>query len=119
METVRLRTIQRPSRVERLLEAFVSHADILPPGCYRIRDPSALSSVLQQIITQATGNKLAWCCWTDDRSIWLVTAEMSLPLSRKLGKPVLQVSFYGTDGEPKDTGCWAPGEEATWQRCSE
>ena len=38
METVRLRKIQKPSRVERLLEAFAESANMLPPDCYRIRD---------------------------------------------------------------------------------
>jgi hypothetical protein len=101
------------------LEAFVSHSNILPEGSYQIRDSSVLSAALQAVISQAIENKKAWCCWTDDCGIWLITGEMSLPLSRVRGKPVLQVSFYGADGQVEDAGFWAPGQEATWQRCTE
>jgi hypothetical protein len=101
------------------LETFVSHSNILPEGSYQIRDSRALSAVFQEVIIQAIKNKQAWCCWTDDCGIWLITGEMSLPLSRLRGKPVLQVSFYGAEGQLKDTGFWAPGQQATWQRCTE
>jgi hypothetical protein len=37
METLRLRRIQQPSEVERLLEAFVSRGGVLPKDCYQIR----------------------------------------------------------------------------------
>src|SRR5256885_957706 len=42
METRRLRTIQQPSHIERLLEALVSRANLLPKDSYQIRDPDAL-----------------------------------------------------------------------------
>ena len=119
METVRLRKIQQPSRVERLLEAFAESANVLPPDCYRIRDRRALSPVLQRLVHLATHSKHAWGCWTDDKGIWLFTAEMSLPLSRKHGSPVLLVTQYREDGELKDAGAWAAGTEGKWLRYRE
>ena len=119
METVRLRKIQQPSRVERLLEAFAESANILPPDCYRIRDVRALSTPLQRLVDQATHRKHAWGCWTDDKGIWLFTAEMSLPLSRKHGSPVLLVNQYREDGELKHSGAWGADTEGKWRRYRE
>ena len=119
METVRLRKIQKPSRVERLLEAFAESANILPPDCYRIRDVRALSTVLQQLVDQAIHRKHAWGCWTDDKGIWLFTAEMSLPLSRKHGSPVLLVNQYREDGELKHSGACGADTEGKWGRYRE
>ena len=53
METVRLRKIQQPSHVERLLEAFASRGDLLPKDCYQIRASGALSPQLQRIVERA------------------------------------------------------------------
>lgn len=119
METMRLRKIQQPSRVHRLLEAFVSNANVLPEYCYQIRDRSALSSVLQQLVIQASRKEQAWCCWADDHRIRLFTAEMSLPLSRERGSPVLEVNFYSEQGELQDAGFWVFDREGTWRRCAD
>jgi hypothetical protein len=119
METVRLRFIQEPSRVERLLEAFASSTYGLPEESYQIRDRSVLASVLQQLVIEAIGRQRAWCCWTDDHRIWLFTAELSLPLSRKRDAPVLQVNSYAESGELTDAGFWVSEREGGWRLCAD
>lgn len=42
METLRLRQLQEPSRVERLLDAYIAHGGELPDDCHQVRDPSGL-----------------------------------------------------------------------------
>jgi hypothetical protein len=42
METVRLRRIQEPSRAQRLQEAYIARAEIVPEGAYQTRDPNEL-----------------------------------------------------------------------------
>jgi hypothetical protein len=119
METVRLRFIQEPSRVARLLEAFASSIYGLPEESYQIRDRSVLASVLQLLVIEAIGKQRAWCCWTDDHHVWLLTGEMSLPLSRERGAPVLQVNSYAEGGELTDAGFWVSDHEGGWRRCAD
>jgi hypothetical protein len=47
METLRLRRIQEPSRVERLLEAYVSRTGNLPDEAYQVGDKTELPQRLQ------------------------------------------------------------------------
>ena len=88
MDTLRLREIQQPSRVERLLEAFITRGNLLPKNCYQIRDPSALSSQLQRVVAIESAKDRVWACWTDNHNSWLFTCEMSLPSSRERATPV-------------------------------
>ena len=46
------------------------------------------------VLGQASGKERAWTYWTDGLRIWLFTAEMSLPLSRERGAPVLAANAY-------------------------
>ena len=55
-------------------------------------------------------------CWADSYHGWLFTCEMSLPLSRERGAPVLQVDLYDEAGELKDTGIWVTDPEGKWTR---
>ena len=119
MEMARLRFIQEPSRVERLLEVFSSNAHGLPEDSYQIRDRSVLSSVLQQLVIEAIGKQRAWCCRADGHRIWLFTAEMSLPLSRERDAPVLQVNSYAGSGELTDADFWVVEHEGKWRRCAD
>jgi hypothetical protein len=116
METVRLRKIQQPSHVERLLEAFASRGDLLPKDCYQIRASGALSAQLQAVVEQAIQKGHVWACWADSYHTWLFTCEMSLPLSRERGSPVLQVDVYDETGELKDAGVWV-NQQGKWSRC--
>jgi hypothetical protein len=119
METRRLRTIQQPSHIERLLEALVSRADLLPKDGYQIRDPAALPVPLQTVIAQAARAGRVWGCWANSYETCLFTCEMSLPRSRERGVPVLLVNRYGESGELQDSGVWMTDLEGKWRQCSD
>lgn len=119
METRRLRNLQQPSQVERLLEAFVARGDFVPEGCYQIRDASALPSQLQRVLVQASEEGRVWVCWANPHDTWLFTGEMSLPLSRERGAPVLLVNRYAESGDLTDAGSWTTDPDGKWRRCAD
>ncbi len=120
METVRLRRIQEPSRVGRLLDAFVVRGDYLPSNVYQVRDSRELPKGLRRIVTLATVQGEAWSCWASGAQIWLFTCEMSLPLSRERGVPVLLVRQYDEDAGLTDSGTWRyDPPQGTWTRCTD
>ena len=119
METLRLRRIQQPSHVERLLEALVVRGNFLPRACYRVRDPGALSSQMRRVVAAKTEQGHVWMCWANNFQFWLFTCEMSLSASRERGAPVLTVDLYDEGGELKETGSWVSTPQRTWQRCIE
>jgi len=119
METVRLRKLQQPSGVERLLEAYVADSGLLPKGANQIRDRSDLPKELRRILVQATRLGRVWACWAHDVHTWLFTAEMSLSLSRERGTPVLQVSRYRDDGTLETAACWMTDAAGKWHRCAD
>jgi len=119
METLKLRGMQRPSRVERLLEAYTSSGNLLPEGAFQIRDSSALPRELRRVLTHAIRQGQAWSCWGHRVHTWLFTCEMSLPLSRERGTPVLHVNLYGEDGQLQDSGNWLADPRGTWYRCAD
>jgi hypothetical protein len=119
METLRLRNIQQPSRVERLLEAFVARGYFLPQDCYQLRNPATLSPKLRGVVIRETEKGRVWGCWVNTFQIWLFIAEMSLPLSRERGAPVLLVNLYDEAGELKDAGTWMSDPHGEWRRCVE
>jgi len=118
MDTVRLRKIQQPSRLERLLEAFATRGDLLPKDCYQIRARRALSPQLQQVVTRAAQAGQAWSCWADSHHTWLFTCEMSLALTRERGTPVLRIDQYDEAGELTDSANWQVDPEGKWRRCA-
>jgi hypothetical protein len=117
METVRLRKFQQPSQVERLLEAFASSSGLLSKDSYQIRTARSLSPQLQRVVTRAAEKGHVWACWADSYHTWLFTCEMSLPLSRERGVPVLLVDQYDEAGELKDSGTWVSDQGGKWTRC--
>jgi hypothetical protein len=119
METLRLRRLQQPSRLEKLLEAFVSRGGFLPKDSHQVRAPSALPSPLRRVLVGEIERGRVWACWVSDSQTWLFTCEMLLPSSRERGAPVLKVNCYDKKGELKETGSWAADHEGTWRRCSE
>ena len=119
METLRLRRIQEPSRVEALLEAFIARTHILPEGAYQIRDSRELPGNLQAVISRAIADGQVWSCRARGDQLWLFVCDMSLPLSRERGTPVLMVWVYGEDGEVKDSGAWRYDPLGTWSRCAD
>lgn len=119
MDTNRLRRIQQPSAVKRLLEGYVSRAALLPEGSYEIRSPYELPLNVRRLVARATRQGQLWSCWARGSQIWLFTCEMSLSLSRERGIPVLLVRCYGEDAELKDAGTWRPDALGTWSRCAD
>jgi len=118
MDTVRLRSAQQPSRVERLLDSYVLSTIDMPEGVRRIRDRSELPSGLQRVIRNAERTGQAWSAWTDDWRIWCFTGEMSLPLSRERGQPVLRIRSYDQSGRIIECGVWVNLRHGAWQRCT-
>jgi len=119
METKRLRMIQQPSHLERLLEAYITRSRVIPLDSYQIRDPGALTPVLRSIARQAAAEGLVWACWACGAHLWLFTAEMSLPLSRERGRPVLCVNRYNDHGELIEAGSWVLDPGGFWRSSSE
>ena len=119
METKRLRTIQQPSHLERLLEAYITRSNLLPSDSYQIRDPNSLVTPFRRIALRAVEDGRVWSCWAYGAHLWLFTAEMSLPLSRERGTPVLSVNRYSEDGELMEAGAWLLDPGGFWRRCAE
>lgn len=120
METQRLRRIQEPSRIGRLLDAFAARYDHLPGDAYQIRDSRELPASLRKVVTRATVHGEAWSCWARGAEIWLFVSEMSLALSRERGVPVLLVRVYGEDAALKESGTWKyDPPHGTWIRCTD
>ena len=119
METMRLRKIQVPTSIERLLDALITRAKLVPEDSYRIRDPKSLPILLQNLIKRATQDGKVWSAWSNGSHTWLFTSEMSLPRSRELGTPVLQTAIYGEDGQLKESAAWASDRKGSWSRSAD
>ena len=118
VDTVRLEAILQTATVAKLLDSFILNAGDLPPGSRKVRDQSGLSFVLRGIVARAEKEERVWSCWTDGHQIRLFTAEMSLPMSRERGVPVLQADWYGEYGEATKSGSWLCNREGQWLLCS-
>ncbi len=118
METSRLRKLQDPSQIERFLKVLVSDSDLLPPGAYQIHDQTSVPRELLRIAVRATRKGQVWLCWAHTFRTWLLTCEMSLPLSRERGAPVLLVNLYD-DGGLQDSAPWMSDRSGKWSRCDE
>ena len=119
METVRLRRIQEPSRVQRLLDAYISRTGNLPDSTYQVRNPRELPKALQVLLTRAIEAGEAWSCWARGPQLWLFTCHMSLERSRERGSPVILVHLHGEDAELKDSGTWRFDPLGNWTRCAD
>ena len=119
METLRLRRIQEPSRIERLLEAYISRSGILPEDAYQVRDRSELPTRLHAIVRRALAQGHVWSARVHGTQVWLFTCDMSLPLSRERGAPVLTVRLHNEDGEVVDSGMWRYDPMGAWNRCAD
>jgi hypothetical protein len=119
METMRLRKIQVPTSLERLLDALITRAQLVPEESYRIRDPKSLPILLQNLIKHASQNAKVWSAWSNGAHTWLFICEMSLPRSRELETPVLQTAIYGEDGQLKESAAWASDRRGNWNRSAD
>lgn len=75
-----------------------------------------MPSALQRVLSLSIGKEEVWVCWTNDTRMWLFTGQMSLPLSRERGAPVLTVNVYTENGDLQDVGDWTVNGEGKWQR---
>ncbi len=119
VETLRLRRIQHPAEVERLLESYILRADILPKDAIRIRTAPSVPRGLRGLVMQAVKLGRTWSCWTQGSRMWLFTAEMYLALSRERGAPVLQVNVYGGDGSLRESAALTTDQNGEWCRCAD
>jgi hypothetical protein len=118
VDTARLSALQRqPSQVDTLLESFVLSRSHIPVGTWRIFERSDLPGSLQRVAIRAQKVQHTWGAWTDDRHLWFYTAEMSLPLSRERGQPVLQINSYNEEGQIEESALWVSIRDGRWERC--
>jgi hypothetical protein len=117
MQMVRLMCkIQHPSKVGELLESYISQSDAVPRGSYQIRELSSVPREVRKVVSQAIKEGQTWSCRAHGLHTWLFTCDMSRPLSRERGAPVLHVSLYGDDGGLRDCGIWTPDQHGRWCR---
>jgi hypothetical protein len=117
MQSVRMWCrVHRISKVGELLESYISQSSLVPTGSYQIREPTSVPRDVRQVVTDAVKDGQTWSCWAHGLHIWLFTCNMSGPLSRKYGAPVLQVNLYGDHGELRDRGAWMPDRLGKWCR---
>jgi hypothetical protein len=117
VETHRLRALQRPAQLERLLEAFISRAQSLPSNSYQIRDARSLPAPLRRLIKLAIHDGRVWTCWAFGTCLALFIGEMELTTARDRGVPVLKVSRYDESGEILENGTWSSDGDGYWARC--
>ena len=117
LKTQTLRILQQPSHIDGLLKSLVKALAVLPGEANPVTDPGELPTALQRVVGQALKAGQSWMAWSDvGVRVWLFVAEMSLPLSRERGSPVLEVKHYQGDGL-KETAYWVVDRQANWQRC--
>jgi hypothetical protein len=117
MEIVRfLRKIQHPSKVGELLESYIAQSDVVPKGSYQIHRPGSIPQAVRDVLTRAVKEGQTWSCWAHGLHTFLFTCNMSRPLTRERGVPVLEVSLYGDDGRLQDSGSWMPDQTGKWCR---
>lgn len=117
MQTVMLRALQQPSHLDGLLKSLVKCLRIVPEDAWAILDLGELTPELQKIATAAASSGQSWRAFTDPGyHFWLFVGQMSLPLSRERGSPVLQLEYHREHGL-RETGTWVIDRQAKWHRC--
>src|SRR2546429_9982522 len=112
MEMVRLRwKSQYSSKVEELLESYISQSEVVPRGAYRFREPDSGPREARKPLIQAAKEGQTWSCRAHGLHTWLFTCTMSRPLSRQRAAPVLQGRLYGVARGLRDWGTWVPDQE--------
>lgn len=117
-QTIRLRKLQEPTSLSRLLDALIVRAMLVPLGAHQIRSADAVPAELRGIAELAVETGRAWSCWTYGVHTWMFTGTMPLAISREHRRPVLQVDIYGNDGL-RDSGLWMSDGDGKWQRCAD
>ena len=118
MKTLKLRTLQHPTRLEALLDSLAISQNWRPAGTSRLADISELSTVLQKLVGKAIEADGAWLAWVSFDGVRLLIAEMSLELSRERGRPALKVAYHNDAGELQEYCQWIQLADGNWQRCA-
>jgi hypothetical protein len=116
METLTLRSIQRPSKADLWLREVVCDQGVLPAGAAEILSTASTPTALRRIIKMAKSIGKSCSAWRDDEQrFWLFVGELSMP-SRERDCPVLIVDQYGEDGRVVTTSMWVRSA-GMWERC--
>jgi hypothetical protein len=115
----RLRALEQPSHIDRLLRSLVRNMSVVPDDADAVHEPGELPAPwLRDIVVAAACAGDSWRCWMDGRlRLWLFVAKLSVPLSRAAGLPVLHVEFFRESGL-SESADWAIDRQSRWHRCS-
>lgn len=118
MQTMKLRTLQQPTRLASLLDSLVMSQFWVPAGAPQVTDRSDLPSVLQKLAIKAVKDEGTWRAWLGHDGIRFFVSEMSLELSRERGCAALKVGYYNEKGQLQLYSQWVQlADGATWKRC--
>lgn len=118
VKPVLLRANER-SHIDRLLRSLINAVEVVPIEADTVHDCRELPSAwLRNLILTAIDSERSWRCFMDSGlRVWLFIAALSVPLSRQLGVPVLQVDFYRESGL-QETAHWSIDRDSRWHRCA-
>lgn len=117
VETQRLRSVQHPRRVGRLLDSLLDSDRFIPERANRITSAAELPAPLRRLSRLIDGADSVWRSWSDGRRIWFFEAVFSLELSRERGKPVIQLREYDEVGDLSRSRLFVQTAEHGWQAC--
>ena len=119
MQTMRLRTTQKPNQCEQLVDACVRGRTMVPHDAVRMTSLSELSIPLRRLARKdALGEPSVWLAWGDADAMWFVTGTTSLELSRERGRPVLQLRLYNQEGKLNEALTCVQTPANSWERCA-
>jgi hypothetical protein len=119
MQTVRLRSIQKPNQCEALVESCVRGRRMVPNSAVRLTSLSELSLPLRRLARKnAMPGSSVWLAWGEGDAMWFVTGMSSLELSRERGRPVLQLLVYNENGALKEALTCVQTAANNWEQCA-
>jgi len=119
MQTMRLRSTQKPNHCEQLVDACVRGRTMVPHGAVRMTSLSELSIPLRRLARKdALAESSVWLAWADAGDMWFVTGTTSLELSRERGRPVLQLRVYNQEGRLNEALTCVQTPANSWERCA-
>ena len=118
MHTMKLRTLQKPSLIESLLDSLSLAQDWVPSGAPLLTRREELTPALQKLAVRAVKGEGAWRACTNPDGVRFFVAEMSMDLSRERGRPALMVRHYNDKGQLQQYAVWVNSPAGGWQRCA-
>lgn len=118
METQRLRAVQHPGRVGRLLDSLLGSVSFIPVSATPINTAAALPVPLRRLSRLIDGQDSVWRSWRDGKRIWFFEGVYSLELSRERGKPVMHLREYDEIGDLRRSLTFVLTPEHGWQGCA-